>query len=156
MNKHLSSCISKISDGYKRKRKSVEVVSNKSVIQFLDFLVKEGYIFTYRGVSYFRLGSKLTSFKVVEVFLKNSMGVKSNKHILDNSFVSTHDTYRPLFRIDCMSASSFNVYVSVKELKKRFAHPTVKYILSSKVGFILSENAIKYNLGGKIVAKVYT
>jgi ribosomal protein S8 len=116
----------KLKQGLKKKKKNITFRYLTSIRLFLDLLTVEGLIYTY-------------NLKSTQIFLKY-----------------THTGKTLINSVKILSKPSHNRYISLFQLKSLLylSNSNEVYILSTNLGLLTADNALKFQVGGKLICKL--
>lgn len=146
MDKLTCNLISKLNDGVKRHLLYVDVLSSYNVKRMLNYLQNLGLFFTHVRINSTHIR---IYFKTLDRF---------NKNIILTEYVSPEDSnmiYRPFRRIEIFSHGSFVIYLPHREIIKYYWKLNTIYVFSTSQGYMTSEEAVKRNLGGKLLFRIH-
>ncbi len=133
VNDSISSLLTTIRTGQKLRKIYVIHYASKILIQILNVLIKEGYIY---GYSY---------------LIKN---INNNKSFI-KIFLKYNENGLPIIKyIVRVSKSSQRIYYNIIDLKKANNNLGI-YILSTVSGILSDKEARKFNLGGEVLCKIF-
>jgi ribosomal protein S8 len=101
---------------------------NRINLLISSLLYKENLIFSYQINYYF-----------------NKIKINLNK--LDNQFI--------FYKVRRISKPSRRIYIKLEELKRRSIKENRFYILSTNIGLLTSNEAIKKNISGEILMEIF-
>lgn len=147
--KNIKSLTSRLMDGYKRNKMYVDVPYNKFILSVTRLLFREGYIAFYE---IFNVGVTIRVF-LKKIFisskgLKNFFSAKGGERTL-------FKVYKPFRKLLFNPTSpKFKYYVSFHKLQQLYLSNSIRYIVSTSLGLLFAEDAVKLKIGGRIIMRV--
>lgn len=138
-----------LNDALRKKKKKFQVKHNTTMLTLLKIFKQLGLIEdVLKAKVPFKCQIILKHESINEVIRPN-LGEKRGKY-----FVSTRTAYFPYcYTIRLMSTSRKKIYKSVKELKFLERDRSI-YIISTRKGILLLDEAIQKNVGGLVLCKI--